>query len=277
MSPLTEIILAAIASGIISTIVFIAAGAVVAFFLVKHMEIFFLTSGSPYTIPESIVSFICILIVLASFFICPFTAYKIRKNIFEFTGSDLLRIVLFALVGSAQLIIFTSVYYSVVLYRNHANAPYTALHNALIETGFTVAIQDAKFLRDENKFTITEVKLRVENIPDMVTYYSIARSEKGYGGFHVNLVSGEREQSGDSWIKASKENDRWVFREFQSGNIIPDENGAITLRFKHERLGTTRSGPPSTLPIKVIVYERAAKGYPGLIAFSRPIPITLER
>lgn len=289
MSSLTRILLTSLSAGIISSIIAIVAGAILAYLFLTHMGIAFGPSGKSLTIFEVIVAIICLLVLLLSFFICPFAAYKARPVIFDYTSSIFLRVVFFGLIALSQIIILTTAHYSTVFIYSYKEekakqkraeemAPIIELQNKLDSADVKVSINKSKILSDNGKVITAELTLQIENVPFIIPSYELhIFGVPEDGGFLAPFQLPSDPQRRNPWIKVVDQNGKWVFQDIQTGAIISENSNEITLKVEYMRITAPKDKLPTVISPQLGIWTLQGNSYRGdHLIFSKPIPVKFD-
>jgi hypothetical protein len=271
MSSLTEIILLLFAPGVVSSAILLLAAGYVAYSVFDHMEIFFLKSGRPFSILEGTATITCIAIAVASILVCPLAAYYGRNIIFEYTHRDALQVTLFALTASSQIIILGTFYYSVVLLKKYRaiaaarkrekeEAAFLEYQKKLKEIDIKIAIVNATVLKEGKTFAITDFKLRILNIPLLTKSFTIYW--KGDETFKLSVFSPRvpDKVTKGGMIRATWENEGWVFRENTSDAVISNDPMAIPVKVLRIRDRLRGGPPPKVIPVQIYLVQSISTG-----------------
>lgn len=273
---------------ILCTLLFIGAFALCALIAVRlsfsHMSIVG-GGGTPFEPHESVIFWLCIGGLIASFAIHPLGAYLVRHEIRQLTSSSTLQVVMFIVFASFQLTVLALAYGAFAtrnyiasqqirnLIRAHQEVV-AKLDNAKVE----VIAKNAKVISDDGKFVLAEVTLQIENVPFSIPYYEMNIHDVGPEGlFLTAAVRQSNLNISNPYLKVMNRDHKWIFYDIFSKQEVSDNPDNVVLRFEFSRVKAARDELPNQITPRLGIWPRDDKiYYREHLFFYQPISVSFE-
>jgi hypothetical protein len=231
----------------------------------------------------------CLIGLVASFMICPLTSYYLRDAVRNLTDDFYQRFVIFAFIACFQIIGLVICYSLLkllgpVIYRLYIRIHEIkfASHNSLVrqldEARVSVTVKNAGIVRDDGKIVCAEIKLQIKNVPFVIPCYEMDVFDIGdTANFAIGAHKLTDPEKVNSRIEVLRENDKWIFREFQTGAFISDNTDNVTFQIEFLRRAEDKTKLPDKITMRLGIWKRDDNAYMETHQFFlKTIPIKFD-
>lgn len=247
------------------------------------------------SIPDKIIFALCLLALLTSLIISPFSAYYIRDSIFALDLRLPAEILFFATVACSHLIFFYPLYYiapaalsylEMVLTwpREKAEAAFRILMNEVDRAEISVTALRSRVISDEGRTFRAEFTLRIENVPRSLPYYELSiRGAETMEVFRVPTprFSPDRLQKNapvrNAVMKVINQKGQWIFFNAATNNLVAGSSDAISIPVEILREPPAGDRMPKTIIVLLEAWKRKKNTYSLFHRFfHKSIPVHFE-
>ena len=239
-------------------------------------------SSTPFKPHETLIFWLCIAGLIASFTVHPGGAYLVRHQIRQL-GSRRLQVVIFVVFASFQLTML-ALAYGAYATRNYIvsqqvrdrmraqQAVVASLDNAKVQ----VIAKNAKVISDDGKFVLAEVTLQIKNVPFSIPYYEMNIHNVGPEGlFDTAAVRASNQAIPNPYLRVTNRDHKWIFYDIFTKQEVSDNSDSVVFRFEFSRIKAAKGELPTQITPRLGIWARDDKiYYRDHLFFYQPISVS---